>query len=136
MKIKEKNRPVILIADDSEELRALVVSHLSRNMYEVMEATNGQEAVAASQSVVPDLILMDLQMPVMDGLEAAQHIRQRAESRDVPIIFFSAFGGEGIDLFVKINTLGKAPIEYLAKPFKVEHLTTLVESLLVSDKRS
>jgi len=134
--MKKMNRPVILIADDSEELRALVVSHLSRKMYKVIAATNGQEAVAASLSVVPDLILMDLQMPVMDGLTAARNIRQRAESRDVPIIFFSAHGIEGIELFVNIDTLGPAPIEYLAKPFNVEHLTTLVESLLVSDHRS
>ena len=126
------NHPVILVADDNDDFRGLIVSLLSRNEYRVMEATNGREAVAASLSEVPDLILMDLQMPAMDGFEAARDIRQRAESRDVPIIFFSAFGGEGIDLFVKINTLGKAPIEYLAKPFDVKLLNSIVESLLAN----
>ncbi len=129
-KMQKREHPVILIVDDNIDLRNLLAQLLQHQGYKLIEARNGQEAITMTEQELPDLILMDLQMPVLDGLNAAQQIRQEVQSREIPIIFFTAYGSEGMELFMQIDTLGGAPIEYLTKPLDLEQVQSMVESLL------
>ena len=85
----------VLVADDSDDVRELAALQLRLSGYEVIEAKDGQEAVELAKENCPALIFMDIQMPVMDGLEAARLIRGIRELCAVTIIAFSAFGSGG-----------------------------------------
>jgi CheY-like chemotaxis protein len=78
--------PRILIVDDTEEVRELYADHLSTRGYDVLQAVNGEEALEASFSDRPTLIIMDLDMPVMDGWTAIRILKNDARTKDVPII--------------------------------------------------
>ena len=82
---------LVLITEDLEDLREMTKMLLESDGYSVATASNGLEAVAVALTHSPDIILMDLHMPVMDGFAATQELRRRAETRDIPIIAVSAY---------------------------------------------
>ena len=81
----------LLIVDDEEKIREVIREYAEFNDYQVMEACDGMEAVTLCKTETPDLIIMDIMMPVMDGLEAMRTIRKTA---DVPILLLTAKGEE------------------------------------------
>jgi two-component system CheB/CheR fusion protein len=87
--IKDKH-PKILVIDDNQINRAVVVSYLQDLGFEISEASNGKEGLAKAESVKPDLILLDLVMPVMDGFETTKALRNNPQFKDLPIIVISA----------------------------------------------
>ncbi len=90
---------------------------------EVMaEAKDGQEALSMCRELRPDLVLMDVRMPVMDGLEACRLIKEEPETRDIPVIFLSALD----DTETKISGLSLGANDYISKPFRVEELLARV----------
>ncbi len=121
----------ILIAEDSDDSRRMLRVFLESYGFEVVEAVNGKEAVEAAQREMPDLILMDLNMPELDGVTAAMVIRHILELKDVPIIANSAHGGRGIDLFLNIKNFGNAYIDYIAKPLNLDTLAEKIETVLL-----
>ncbi len=78
--------PSVMIADDSEDIRGLLRYWLEKRQCRVVEAVNGQEAVDLTRGECPDLILMDLLMPVLDGMDATRRIREHVGECDVPIV--------------------------------------------------
>jgi two-component system cell cycle response regulator DivK len=82
--------PTVMVADDSDDIRELLRIHLTQLGYRVVEAADGREAVEAAREERPDLILMDLSMPVLDGLEATRLIRRIEGARGVVILAFTA----------------------------------------------
>lgn len=82
----------VLVAEDKDDSRKLIRSMLEIHGYEVVEAENGADAVARSLAENPDVILMDLAMPVMDGVEATKKIRNHFALRQIPIICITAYG--------------------------------------------
>ena len=82
----------VLVAEDYEDIRRMMKILLECRGYEVLEASDGYEAVKKAISDNPDLILMDIAMPVMDGLQATQAIRLHDELADVPIVAVTAYG--------------------------------------------
>ena len=80
----------ILMVDDDPQLRALVSRFLSAKGYEVVTAENGTEGIDAAKANHPDLVLMDLNMPVMDGFRATQALKQDAETQGLPVLILSA----------------------------------------------
>jgi two-component system, cell cycle response regulator DivK len=80
----------VLIVDDTSQVRMLVGRYLQAKGYEISEAENGEEGVVAAIADRPDLILMDLNMPVMDGFKATQEIKSKPTLKDVPIIALTA----------------------------------------------
>jgi two-component system, cell cycle response regulator DivK len=96
----------------------------------VAEARNGKEAVAVARRAKPDLILMDLNMPELDGISAAKVIRDSADLSAVPILATSADGGRGIELFMNIKNFGRGYIEYVTKPLNLDALAELIENAL------
>lgn len=85
-------RKKVLIVEDYEDTRSLMRFLLEGFGYQVFEATDGRQAIAAVQEHHPDLVLMDLSMPVMDGLEATQLIRKSTDGVNIPIIAVTAYG--------------------------------------------
>lgn len=114
------------VVDDSDDIREVVSFVLSGRGYRVVEAENGQAALEMAQKECPDLILMDLSMPVLDGFGAVRGIRQITEMCDVPIVAISAHNT--VDHRTKALVVGFN--DYLTKPIDLFRLMTLIQSLL------
>lgn len=91
----------ILVADDEADNRSIMVAALSASGYRVCEARDGAEAVAAALRESPDLILLDMAMPVMSGWEAIRRIKAMPQTRDIPVFAFTAFALDGDELKAK-----------------------------------
>ncbi len=116
----------ILIAEDEPDIRELVLFMLRFAGYEVIAATNGEEAVQIASREVPDLILLDVRMPRMTGYDACRLMKANPTLRDVPIVFLSAKGQEA-----EIQSgLDAGAEEYLLKPFSPAELTNRVRGIL------
>uniref|UniRef100_UPI003969C5EB PAS domain-containing hybrid sensor histidine kinase/response regulator n=1 Tax=Pseudanabaena galeata TaxID=1112103 RepID=UPI003969C5EB len=120
--------PLILLAEDNEANIQTFTSYLNAINYRVIVAKNGEEAVAMAKANSPDIILMDIQMPIMDGLEAIDQIRADTKFASVPIIAITALAMEG-DLE---RCLAAGANEYLSKPIKLKQLATVIQQLLSS----
>jgi len=118
------SRPTILVVDDFDDTRWLLRTWLERKGFRVIEAENGNDAVSEAQSESPDLIIMDLEMPELDGLAATRQIRASEKLADVPIVAVSAYGAEqfrGPALLAGCN-------EYVSTPFEPADLERLIRS--------
>ena len=116
----------ILIAEDEPDIRDLVAFTLRFAGYEVVTASNGEDAVILAPKEVPDLILMDVRMPRMTGYDACRLIKMEEKLKDIPVVFLSAKGQES-----EIQTgLGAGAEEYLLKPFAPDQLIDRVRSIL------
>jgi len=116
----------ILLVEDNEANIMTVFSYLDAKGYEVTIARNGQEALDLLESLQPDLILMDMQMPIMDGLQATKRIRQISAFANTPIIAFTALAmPSDIDI-----CLAAGANSYISKPVKLRELTQAIQRLL------
>ena len=118
----EPNPSTILVADDEPINRALIQRRLERAGYRVLVAQNGREAVDVARKERPDLIILDVMMPVMDGLEACRLIKDDDATRDTPVIFLSARD----ETDIKVSGLSLGANDYISKPFKAEELLARV----------
>jgi CheY-like chemotaxis protein len=116
----------VLLVDDKEEVRLLVQTTLEGSDYEFYGATNGKEAVEKAVSIKPDLILLDIMMPEMDGLEACRHIKSSPETKSIPIIMLTAKGQEA-DI-KKGKECGAD--DYFVKPFSPLELLKKIDEIL------
>jgi chemosensory pili system protein ChpA (sensor histidine kinase/response regulator) len=123
-------RSTILGVEGNEDVRKLLQIFLKHQQYLLVEASNCKEAVKLLQFVIPDLIIMDLNMPKMDGIQAVEEIRQNTELEKIPILINSADGTRGIDFFLNVNKFGKGYIEYLTKPLNNDELPKLINKVL------
>lgn len=122
---------LILIADDDEDLRILVRKTLTRGGNVVLEASGGNQAMELIESRNPDLVLLDLLMPAPNGFEVLRWIRERAESRDIPVLMLTAQGDE-----TSVRTCFElGATDYLVKPFTAPQLDVRVSSGLARAKR-
>ena len=109
----------ILIVDDNEKNIQLIGDYLKSNgKFISIVATDGQEAIDRTTNSKPDLILMDINMPVMDGVEACEKIKKQEELKDIPIIFLTAQNS----IEDKIKALEAKGNDFIAKPFYEEEL--------------
>ncbi len=118
--------PLILLAEDNEANISTISSYLRAKGYRLIVAKNGLEAIALTQSEHPDLILMDIQMPGMDGLEAMQQLRRDLKLVQVPIIALTALAMTGD----RDRCLAAGANDYLSKPVKLKQLATTIQQLL------
>lgn len=117
----------ILVAEDEADIRELVAFSLENIAgFEVVQARNGAEAVDVAQAEVPDLILMDVRMPKMTGVDACAKLKEIPETEDIPIVFLSAMGQEQeIQLGMEVGA-----VAYILKPFAPDVLITKVREIL------
>jgi signal transduction histidine kinase/CheY-like chemotaxis protein len=118
--------PLILIVEDNELNINTISSYLTAKGYRPIVAQDGQAAIEMTQKFLPDLILMDIQMPGMDGLEATSHIRQNPELSSIPIIALTALAMEGD----REKCLAAGANEYISKPIKLRQLNDKIQELL------
>ena len=120
------HQPLILLAEDNEANLSTLSSYLQAKGYELVLAKTGCEAVEQAQTRQPDIILMDIQMPEMDGLEAIRQIRQMPGLTEVPIIALTALAMTGD----RDRCLAAGANQYMSKPVKLRELVGQIQALL------
>jgi len=119
-------RHKILLVDDDPDILDFLSYNLSKENYEVATAHNGAEAIAKTTAFTPDLILMDVMMPEMDGIEACEEIRKSPDNQHIIIAFLSARGED----FSQIAGYEAGGDDYITKPVKPKILISKIKSLL------
>jgi len=117
---------LVLIVDDMPENLQVLAGHLTKAGYEILAAPSGTRALALIRNRKPDLILLDIMMPVMDGLEVCRILKSEADSADIPVIFITA--RTDTDDILQGFQLGA--VDYVTKPFKAEELVARVRTHL------
>jgi len=122
-------RKKILVVDDEESVRDLCtacIQHALGQGYDVVEASNGGEAIAAAEAEQPDLILLDIMMPEVDGFEVCQRLKASPQTRGIPIVFLTALGEEkDVEQGLALGGDG-----YVIKPFNAVTLAAQISELL------
>lgn len=119
----------ILYVEDNELNRKIVRDMLRRTPYQLLEATDGEAGIAMARTECPDLILMDIQLPKISGLEAMRVLRQAAETANTPIIAITSFALSGDHQ--KAKDAGASA--YLAKPYSPRELLDMIRGLVPED---
>jgi diguanylate cyclase (GGDEF)-like protein/PAS domain S-box-containing protein len=121
---------VVLLAEDDDELRELVSTELEREGFSVVSVPNGSEAVSQTRSLNPDIVLMDLMMPVMNGIQATKLIKDNPATRHIPIIVGTVID-EKEDV---VKGFEAGAIAYVTKPYFMPELKARINSVLQSKK--
>jgi two-component system, cell cycle response regulator DivK len=121
----------ILVVEDQEDNRRIIRDLLMSAGYELVEATDGEDGVRLAETERPDLILMDIQLPVLDGHEATRRIKQNPELRAIPIIVVTSYALSGDDA----KAVAAGADGYVAKPFSPRELLATIRKFL-GDARS
>jgi CheY-like chemotaxis protein len=119
-------RRTILVADDFDDTRLLLRTWLERKGFRVVEAENGLEAVDMAQHESPDLIIMDMQMPYLDGLAATRKIREMKQLGALPIVAVSAYGADQF----RAQAIAAGCDEYVSTPFEPTALEKIIRTLV------
>lgn len=122
----KKKEIKILLVDDEADILEIVGYNLKQEGYQVSTASNGKEAIAKAIKFVPHLIIMDVMMPEMDGMEACENIRKIPELKDVIITFLTARSEE----YSQVAGLDAGADDYISKPIKPKLLVSKVKALL------
>lgn len=116
----------VLIADDEEEVVNLVKMVLEMEGYTVLSAGNGQEALTRIRADLPDLILLDVQMPKMSGLDVLTHLQEDPATADTPVIMLSV-----VTTYPEVQSaLQRGAVAYLPKPFEIREMSRQVTRVL------
>ena len=123
---QQTEKTLTLVVDDSADNVAMISLDLQQLGYRVVTASNGEDAIRVATQTRPNLILMDISMPTLDGLGATRRIREDEELRDVPIIAVTAFSTEGFQ-----RAAYDAGVSgYITKPINLERMHQLIARLL------
>ena len=128
----DNNKNKILIVDDKPSNLRFLSKILTEQGYKVQRAINGQLALNGAVDAPPDLILLDVMMPQMDGYEVCQRLKTTPETREIPIVFLSALN-EAID---KVKAFEVGGVDYITKPFQVEEVLVRIEKQLTIQRLS
>ncbi|MFD1190659.1 MULTISPECIES: phosphate regulon transcriptional regulator PhoB [Phenylobacterium] len=118
--------PFILVVEDEDALSTLLQYNLDKEGYEVVVAADGEEALTLASERLPDLIVLDWMLPKVSGIEVCRRLRQRTESRNVPIIMLTARGEESD----RIRGLDTGADDYVVKPFAMSELSARIRAVL------
>jgi CheY-like chemotaxis protein len=131
-KVKSSGAGSILLVEDTEEIIILLNDYLTHKGYTVSVARNGAEGVIFALQDPPELILMDVMMPIMDGLQATRKIRAEPTLKDIPIIGLTSLAMPGdYD-----NCIAAGMTNYISKPVELRKLTSMITQYLTEDGKS
>jgi DNA-binding response OmpR family regulator len=116
----------ILLVDDEKDFLDLLAQHLQRGDFEFITAGDGMEALNKARRFLPDVILLDLMLPDLDGLSVCDILRNQASTADIPVILLSALAGE----MARLNGLASGANHYLCKPVNMAELLDCIENAL------
>jgi DNA-binding response OmpR family regulator len=122
----DRGTPLVLVADDEEDIRALVAFRLQRAGYDVITAADGEEALRLATTRLPDLIVLDMMMPKATGLEVTRSLRAQDATKDIPVIILTARAQEA-DV---ASGFEAGADDYVKKPFSPKDLQLRVQALL------
>lgn len=120
------NKDKVLIIDDEEHIVELIKYNLESNGFDTVEAYNGKDGIRLAKAEKPSLILLDLMLPIMDGLDVCKNLRRDEDTRSIPVIMLTA-KSEEID---KILGLELGADDYITKPFSVRELVARIKAVL------
>ncbi len=116
----------ILIVDDTPDNLRLLSAMLSDRGYEVRSVKNGSTALMGVKAAPPDLILLDINMPDMNGYEVCEHLKDNPQSQNIPVIFISAYN----EVLDKVKAFSVGGVDYITKPFQAEEVLVRIENQL------
>jgi two-component system alkaline phosphatase synthesis response regulator PhoP len=116
----------ILVVDDEQDILELIRHALNKEGFEVFVCANGQQAVEKTKKINPDLILMDVIMPIMDGMEACRQIKDAPETSNIPVIFLTARSEE----FAELAGFEAGADDYISKPIRARVLISRIKAIL------
>ncbi len=120
------SKQTILVVDDERDLLDLIEYNLKKEGFKVLKAENGEEGISKAKEHKPDLILLDIMMPKMDGLEAVEIMRKDEDLKKTPIIFLTARSDEKTE----IDGLNKGGDDYITKPISTTKLVSRIKAVL------
>jgi len=127
---KDDEKPVVLVVDDNSQNLKLLTNTLRKRGYRVSVAQDGETALSRAQSTQPDLILLDVMMPKMDGIETCRRLRDHIEIENVPVIFITA----ATDTETKLRAFRAGGVDFITKPFIEEEVLARVNVHIQLDK--
>ena len=130
--VNMSDKPTILVVEDEEDLRDIVIYNLEREGYKTVGVESGEEGLELAISLRPDLVLLDLMLPGMNGMDVCRKIKQDSSTQSIPIIIVSAKGEEA-DI---VSGLELGADDYLTKPFSPRILLARVRTVLRRSERS
>lgn len=120
------DKQTILVVDDEQDLLDLIEYNLKKEDYNVLTAEDGAEGIDIAREYNPDLVLLDIMMPKMDGMEAVEEMRNDETLRNIPIIFLTARGDEKTE----VEGLNKGGDDYITKPISTKKLISRIKAVL------
>ena len=124
----EGKAPRILVVDDDPNIRRLIIAALKREGYAFVQAANGQEALDSMRAEAPDVVVLDLMMPLVSGWEVLEQRMKDAELNRIPVILVSANRGPEI-----ANAVDRGICAFLPKPFDIDVLRSLVKTCITTE---
>ena len=124
-------RPSVLIVDDLPNNVRLLSIMLTEKGYQVRKAINGQMALNTVRSLIPDLILLDINMPDLNGYQVCEQLKADEKTREIPVIFISALD----DVFDKVKAFQVGGVDYISKPFQGEEVMARIENQLTISRQ-
>jgi len=132
MSVAGRDKPLVLIVEDQQDLRQLYAEELSIGGFEVIQAENGLDAISRTTSQFPDVVVMDLSLPVLDGWEATRRLKADASTAHIPVLALTAHDGSG-----ELQRATKAGCDwFVPKPCSPAALMTEIRRLLAGNKGS
>lgn len=126
MSIEQNGRPLVLVADDDPDILSLVGFRLERAGYEILPASDGEQALRLAEERAPDLAVLDVMMPKLDGYEVTRRLRENAATNRIPIILLTARVQEA-DI---TRGFEAGADDYIKKPFSPQELRARVQAIL------
>lgn len=114
----------VLVVDDEWKIRDVLSQFLTEKGYEVILASNGEEAIELAEKENPDVILLDVKMPGIDGIETCRRLKQEEKTRSVPVIMITAFQDREIEAYLE------GADDFVVKPFNMVEISYRIESML------
>lgn len=132
MQNKRRNKNIVLIVDDDKNILESLKMLLIHSGFHVETAANGEIAFLLLNNINPDIILLDITMPQMDGFEFCKILKENSETKDIPVIFLTGVGSE---IGTRLQSLMVGAIDYITKPYESDELIQKIQLHVEQNKK-